>query len=87
MGKIKQSTNQVWVYMDDDMKTELHRMANQDKVNMSEFVRRLLNREIETRAVCPPSIRKDHPSLWVYDSTDEQMEDSSKPRPLMSIVK
>jgi hypothetical protein len=49
MGKIKQSTNQVWVYMDDGMKGKLHRMASQDKVNMSEFVRRLVNREIQRR--------------------------------------
>ena len=49
MGKIKQSTNQVWVYMDDGMKEKLHRMANQDKVNMSEFVRRLVNKVITHR--------------------------------------
>ena len=49
MGKIKQSTNQVWVYMDDGMKEKLHRMASQDKVNMSEFVRRLVNSEIQRR--------------------------------------
>lgn len=49
MGLRKQSTNQVWVYMDDDMKDELHSMANQDRTNMSEFVRRLINNEIERR--------------------------------------
>ena len=49
MGKIKPNTNQVWIYMDDDMKAELHRMANQDKVNMSKFVRRLINKEITYR--------------------------------------
>lgn len=35
--------------MDDDMKDELHSMANQDRTNMSEFVRRLINKEIERR--------------------------------------
>ena len=50
MSKIKQSTNQVWVYMDDGMKEKLHSMASQDRVNMSEFVRRLVNMEIERRA-------------------------------------
>ena len=49
MGKIKPSTNQVWVYMDDGMKEKLHRMASQDKVNMSEFVRRLVDQEIDMR--------------------------------------
>jgi hypothetical protein len=54
MSKIKQRTNQVWVYMDDDMKAELHKMANQDRVNMSEFVRRLISLEISFRAVSQP---------------------------------
>lgn len=50
MGLRKPSTNQVWIYMDDDMKDELHSMANQDRTNMSEFVRRLINKEIERRS-------------------------------------
>lgn len=49
MGLRKPSTNQVWVYMDDDMKDELHSMANKDRTNMSEFVRRLISKEIDLR--------------------------------------
>lgn len=45
MGKRKEATNAVWVYMDDEMKALLHKMANEDKLSMSSFVRKLISRE------------------------------------------
>lgn len=45
MGKRKEATNAVWVYMDDEMKALLHKMASEDKLSMSSFVRKLISRE------------------------------------------
>ena len=49
MGKIKETTNKVWVYMDDDLKDTLHKMANEDKLSMSRFVRNLIIQETQSR--------------------------------------
>jgi len=49
MGKCKATTNKVWVYMDDDLKDHLHKMANEDKISMSRFVRKLIIQEIKCR--------------------------------------
>jgi len=51
MGERKETTNTVWVYMDDAMKDLLHKMANEAKLSMSAFVRMLIRREDRLKAL------------------------------------
>lgn len=49
VGKRVENTNQVWVYLSDELNEMLRYMAAEKKLSMSAFIRKLIQKEIRLR--------------------------------------
>ena len=43
---MSKATNTIWIYLDDDMKADLHKLANAERLSMSSYVRNLITKEL-----------------------------------------